>query len=231
MKHMKISLTVAILFIFLQIARGQDAKDKLAAVKASLVGSQALLRQYEWIETSIVSVKNEEKARTVNRCYYGDDGKVQKVPVVAPPPEEKKRGLRGRIAEKKREEMTEYMAEAVALVKMYAPPDPARLQAAQASGNLVVQAFPESNQVRLTFTDYLKKRDSLILDIDAKNDRLTGTRVATYIDSDKEPVTMNASFDTLHDTIVYPARIVLDAKGKNLSVVVENSGYRKIENK
>ena len=71
----------------------------------------------KWVETTVVSLKGEEKSRQMNRCYDGADGKVQKIPLTTPPPEEKKRGLRGRIVEKKKEELTDYMKSAVSLVK------------------------------------------------------------------------------------------------------------------
>jgi hypothetical protein len=206
----------------------QENKERVAAVKASLTASQALLKKYEWIETTTVSVKGEEKSRTINRCYYGDDGKLQKVPVVAPPPKEKPRGIRGKIVEQKKEELTEYMHEAVALVKSYFPPEPARIHVVQEAGKLTIQPLPGGAVVRLTLGDYLKARDSLALDIDAKRNQLRAARVASYIASDKEAVTMMADFATLQDAIVYPARITLNAEGKKLSVVVENSGHRKV---
>lgn len=228
MNILKISLVAVTVLVASEFSRAQDAKDRATAVKASLATSQSLLRQYEWIETTVVSIKGDEKSRTVNRCYYGEDGKVQKVPAVAPPKEEPKRGLRGKIAEKKKEEMTEYMHEAVALVKSYMPLDSARLHAAQEAGRLTLQPFPGGNPVRLTFAEYQKKNDSVGVDLDTKTNRLTGARIATVMESDKEPVTVAVRFDTLHDTIVYPAQITLEAKGKNLTVSIENSGYRKV---
>jgi hypothetical protein len=80
-------------------------KDHAAAVKESLQQSMATLRQYQWVETTVVSMKGEEKSRTQNSCYYGADGKLQKVPVAAPAQDEgkKKRGLRGKIVENKKE--------------------------------------------------------------------------------------------------------------------------------
>jgi hypothetical protein len=51
-------------------------KDHAAAVKESLQKSLAALRQYQWVETTTVSMKGEEKSRTQNNCYYGADGKV-----------------------------------------------------------------------------------------------------------------------------------------------------------
>lgn len=211
-------------------ALAEEPGEKVAAVKASLANSQAALRKYEWIETTVISIKDEEKARTVKRCYYGEDGKLTKVPLAEPPEAAAapKRGLRGRIVEKKKEELTEYMKEAVELVKAYVPPEPERLRAAEAEGKLTIQPLPGGGKARLTFKDYLKKSDSLGIDLDTKDNRLAGLEVATYMDSDKEPVTMTARFDAMQAGIVYPAKIVLDAKGKHLNVAIENSGYRKM---
>jgi hypothetical protein len=50
----------------------------VGALKATLAASQATLRQYEWIETTVVSLKGEEKSRKQQRCYYGADGTLQK---------------------------------------------------------------------------------------------------------------------------------------------------------
>src|SRR3954470_936306 len=58
--------------------------DQVSAVKQSLQQGLAKARQYEWIETTIISLKGEEKARTQKRCYYGADGKVQKVSLDQP---------------------------------------------------------------------------------------------------------------------------------------------------
>jgi hypothetical protein len=97
-------------------AQQPSVPERVEALKASLVASQAILKQYEWIETTVVSVKGEEKSRKQERCYFGADGGLQKVEVneseSARPP-----GLRGRLAERKKEELTDYMQRAVGLVK------------------------------------------------------------------------------------------------------------------
>ena len=69
----------------LVLAQQPTAQERVAALKASLAASQAILKQYEWVETTVVSLKGEEKSRLLNRCYHGADGKVQKVPVTTPP--------------------------------------------------------------------------------------------------------------------------------------------------
>ena len=55
--------------------------ERVAALKQSLQENQARLRRYEWVETTIISLKGEEKSRKQQRCYYGADGRVQKVPL------------------------------------------------------------------------------------------------------------------------------------------------------
>src|ERR1035441_2167440 len=59
--------------------------ERAAMLKATLAASQVVLKQYEWIETTVVSLKGDEKSRKQERCYYGADGGVQKVEVSASP--------------------------------------------------------------------------------------------------------------------------------------------------
>jgi hypothetical protein len=117
--------------IFAQEAQQMSVDQRVAALKKSLMEDQVHLKQYQWIETTAVSFKGEEKSRTQNSCSYGVDGKVQKTPVGPPPETKEKRGLRGKIIENKKEEMSEYMQQAVALVKFYVPPDPAKFRQAR----------------------------------------------------------------------------------------------------
>ncbi|MBN2506722.1 MAG: hypothetical protein JXQ71_08515 [Verrucomicrobia bacterium] len=229
---MKVSfkyLTQTVLLILplsLALAQQPTVQERVVALKASLAASQAILKQYEWVETTIVSLKGDEKSRKQERCYYGADGKVQKVLLsqTAPPP--KKRGpFRRKIAEAKQEELTDYMKEAVALVKLYMPPQPTLIQRAKDAGKVSLSPQP-GQQARLVFADYLKSRDSLTLAVDLASNRPVAAKVFTYLDSQKEPVTLDVRFGTLNNNATYAATTVLDAKGKDLRVTVENAGYR-----
>ena len=110
----------------------QTPDQRVAALKKSLADSQASLRKYEWVETTIISLKGEEKARTQKRCYYGVDGKVQKVamgnaPAAAPPAKGGGRGggrVKGAIVENKKDDIKDYMEQAAALIHKYVPPAP-----------------------------------------------------------------------------------------------------------
>jgi hypothetical protein len=210
-------------------AQEPTLEQRVIALKAALAASQAILKPYEWIETTVVSVKGEEKSRQMNRCYHGADGLVQKVPVTTPPAEEKKRGLRGRIAESKKEELTDYMKQAVALVKQYVPPDPARIQAAKDAGKLSITPLP-NQRVRLTFADYAKAGDSLALELDLASNRPLEAKVSSFLHSKEDVVTLDVRFSTLDNNATYPSTSVLEAKAKKLTVNVQNSGYRRTGN-
>jgi hypothetical protein len=124
-------------------ASAQELQQKLAAAKQNAAQNQQALRSYGWIERVELSLKGEVKSTTVNSCRYGADGKVQKTAVVEPPPPEKKRGLRGKIAENKKGEMKAELEAASALVQQYVPPDPGMMQVVMNAGTAsLAQAGP-----------------------------------------------------------------------------------------
>lgn len=228
-----VALVLAVLAVFLRpstsAAQAESVEERVAALKQSLVESQISLRQYQWIETTVVSLKGEEKSRKQNRCYYGADGVLQKVPVSASVPE-KKRGLRGRIAEHKKEELTEYMQQAVDLVKSYVPPTPDRIQAVKDAGKVSVDLIEPGKRIRLNFRDYLKPGDTLSVELNLANNHLLGLNVATYLENPQDSVDLNVRFGLLADGTTYPQQVTLNAPAKNVQVTVENSGYLKIGN-
>jgi hypothetical protein len=209
------------------VAQQPSVPERVAALKATVAASQIILKQYEWIETTVVSLKGDEKSRKQERCYYGADGKVQKTAVSASPAPAKKRGLRGKIIENKKEELSDYMKQAVALVKTYVPPNPAKIQAAKDAGKVTIEVLEPGKRGRLNFRDYEKPGDNLGVEVDLVNSRLLSVKVATYLDDAKDAVTLDVRMGQLNDGTSYASDITLDAKAKNLKVTVQNSGYRK----
>ncbi len=204
--------------------------DHVAAIKQSLQQSAAALRQYKWVETTVVSIKGEEKSRTQSSCSYGADGQVQKTPVGAAPESDSRqpRGVRGRIVENKKEEITGSMQEALALVKQYVPPDAARIQAAKDAGNLSLTPPDAQGRVRVVIKDYFKAGDSLTLELDAAANRIAGVTVASFTDTAKDAVGLKVSFAAFPDGTVYAATTTLNVAAENLDVAITNSGYEKL---
>lgn len=215
-------------FVLPGFAQQPSAVERAALLKATMAASQAVLKQYEWIETTVVSLKGEEKSRKQERCYYGADGGVQKVEVGSTPEPAKKRGLRGKIAESKKEELTDYMKSAVALVKTYVPPSPARIQAAKDAGKVSIDLLEPSKRARLNFRDYAKPGDNLGVEVDLASNRPLSLKVSTYLEDAKDAVTLDVRMGQLNDGTAYPSDVTLEAKAKKLTVTVKNSGYREV---
>jgi hypothetical protein len=237
---------VIVLAAAVAIGAGADARqpaaggaaDHVSALKQSLQQGKTLIRNYEWIETTIISMKGEEKSRKQNRCYYGADGKVQKVPVEQAAqaagdggdggrPGRRGARVKAKIVENKKEEISEYMQRAVGLVHRYVPPDPEQIQAAKAAGRVAATPQP-GGQVRLVVSQYLQQGDSLTLNLDAAANRVLGIGVNSYLDSPDDAVTLDVQMATLPDGALYAAQTTLDAKAKHMQVVIQNSGHRPV---
>ena len=202
-------------------------QQRVAMLKQWLQASQAQLRTYEWVETTVISVKGEEKSRKQNTCYYGVDGKLQKVAAAEPAADSGGGPLKKRIVAKKKEEMTTYMQEAAALIHSYVPPDPDRIQQSVNAGKMTLAPLDGGRRVQLVFKDYLKAGDSLSVDIENPTNRLMGMGVASYLaDSPSDAVQLNVGMGVLPDGTIYTAKTTLQAPAKDLTVVIENTGYR-----
>ena len=209
----------------------QTPEQRIAALKKNMAQSQAQLRKYEWVETTIISHKGEEKSRKEERCYYGADGTLQKLPVGDPQPSADQGGggrrgrMKERIIEKKKDEIQEYMQSAVALVKQYVPPNPSAIDAAKTAGNVALRPG-QAGRVRLEITNYVKSGDLMTIDVDGAANRLLGVSVNTYMDKSADAVTLAVQFTTLNDGTTYTGQTTLDAKAKEMQVVIQNTGYR-----
>jgi hypothetical protein len=205
----------------------QDPTARVTAIKQWLGQSKAQLRNYQWIETTTVSVKGEVKSTKVTSCFYDVTGALQKVPMSSSPEPKKKPGIRGAIQKDKQEEMSDYMKQAVALVKSYVPPIPEKLQAAKDAGKMSVDFLPGGQNLRLNFGDYHLPGDKLSVSLDQATNKVLAFGVASYIDDPKDAVVLAVTVGVLPDGTGYADKVTLDAKSKELQVTVTNTGYRK----
>ena len=216
------------LLVVLIVPQGLFAQqDKVAALKQSLSANQKLQQQYRWVETTVISMKGEEKSRIQKQCFYGPDGKVQKQQLTAPPEQAAPGGVKGKIVAKKKEEISAVMKQAAALVQSYVPPDPQRIQAAKAAGNLAMSPTgPDS--LRLDLRNYVKSGDTLSLGLDTARNALQTVSVKSYLESEKDAVTLDVTFARLRDGLSYPGNVVLNVPEQKIQVVVQNSNYQRV---
>ena len=208
-------------------AGAQDLQQRLAAVKQSIAANQQALRSYTWLEKTELILKGEVKATKVDSCRYGPDGKVQKTPVVQPPPPEKKRGLKGKIVANKTEDMKEELQATAALIQQYVPPAPDQIQVVMNAGTASLgQAGP--NLVAFTFPGYVKQGDALTITFDKAMTALRQLDVKTWLEKPEEPATLRIVMQSMPNGISFPGSIVLSIPASKIEVRITNSNYQKL---
>ncbi len=130
-----------------------------------------------------------------------------------------------RIVENKVDDMKDYMEKAANLIHLYVPPTAENIQKAKDAGKMMVKP-PQQGRVRVEFPDFIQPSDLMAIEVDAKALLLSALSVATYLEKPEDTVTLNVKFGSLSDGTGYTAQTTLDAKAKNIRVVVENSGHR-----
>jgi hypothetical protein len=208
------------------LPQNPELQEKLAAVKAVAAENKQMLHQYQWIETTQLTLKGDQKPPTENSCQYGPDGQVQKTPI-GPPPEQPSGGrLKERIIEKKKAEMKDYMQDVKAVLAMYVPPDPQRMQQAYQAGNVALNPVPGA--VNLVFTNYAQQGDKMTLTFDTAAKKITSLNINTYMGEEKDVVTLHVQMGSLPDGPNYAQQTVLNATAKQLVVTTTNSNYQKM---
>jgi hypothetical protein len=219
-------LVVAALVLFAVVPalpQNSELQEKLAAVKQAAAENKQRLAQYQWTETTQLTLKGDQKPARQFLCQYGPDGQVQKTPI-GPPPEQPSGGrMKQRIVEKKKEEMQQYMDDVKAVLAMYVPPDPQRMQQAYQAGN--VSFNPAPGVVNLVFSNYAQPGDKMTLTFETATKKITNLNVDTYMGEAKDAVTLQVQMAALPDGTNYPARTVLNASAKELTVTTTNSNY------
>jgi hypothetical protein len=208
-------------------AQNPELQQKAAAAKEAAARNQQALRSYSWITKTELSLKGEVKNTKIESCQYGPDGKVHKTALSDPPaPQEKKRGLRGKIVAKKTGEMKKELEDSAALVHSYIPPTAEKIQAAIAAGKLSIS--PGAGAAAIRFADYTKPGDSLTLTMDSASKLIQHITVDTYLEKPEDKVTLNVSFQSLPDGTNYAASTLLSIASSKIDVQVENSNYQKL---
>ena len=225
-KRLLIMGAMALLATVPTLPQNAELQEKLAAVKAVAAQNKQQLRQYQWIETTQLTLKGDQKPPTEDSCQYGPDGQVQKTPI-GPPPEQPSGGrMKERIIEKKKAEMKDYMQDVKAVLAMYVPPDPQRMQQAYQAGNVALNPVPGA--VNLVFTNYAQQGDKMTLTFDTAAKKITSLDINTYMGEAKDVVTLRVQMSSLPDGTNYAQQTVLDATAKQLVVTTTNSNYQKL---
>ena len=135
--------------------------------------------------------------------------------------------MKEKIVENKKEDISDYMKAAVALIHQYVPPGPQQIQAAKEAKRIAMNPQPDG-KARLVISQYLKPGDSLTIDMDPPRNR-GGSRREQLRREAGRAVTLAVQMASLPDGAIYAKQTTLDAKAKNITVVIQNAGHRPVQ--
>lgn len=211
-------------------AQNPELQARLAELKESMARNKQQLAHYSWTQQDIISLKGEEKKEELFDVQLGPDGKPQKTnldPNMSDD-ERHRRGLRGRIREKKIEEYKEYAEQMKSLMQQYVPPEKALLDQAYQQGNVMFGPAGVPNEVRIVITNYVKPQDSVTLVFNKQEKRLLSMNISSYLSDPSDAVKLNAQFSSLPDGTNHVSSVNLDGVSKQLTIAVTNTNYQKL---
>jgi hypothetical protein len=225
-KRLLLVVAIALVAGFAAHAQNPEVQQKLAAAKQAAAQNKQQLRQYQWTETTQLTLKGDPKPPSEKLCQYGPDGQIQKTPIGAPPQEPSGGRLKQRIVEKKKAEITDYMGDVKTILGMYIPPDPQKMQQAFQAGK--VSFNPVGGVVNLIFSDYAQPGDRMILAFDTATKKIISLTINTYMGQAKDAVTLQVQMASLPGGPNYAQQTILNASAKQLVVTTTNSNYQKL---
>lgn len=201
-------------------APAADAKAASARVIAVLQ-KNTTIRSYGWTESMVVSVDGKEKNKILNACSYNENNRVARTPMNAKAAEKVAGGAPGTS-----NEIDSYVTEAVAAMREYVRPDPAKLQACEDAGRVTLTPG-EENRAKLDYSDYMKKGDHLVLEIDRSLNQILTSSASTYVTNPNDRAVIRTEMSQLPDGSSYPSKITFNTPGRLMSAVVTNSDFKK----
>jgi hypothetical protein len=202
---------------------------EVSAVRAEVSRSAVALRQYTWTEHTEVLVKGDVKSSSTVICRYDGSGALTKTPVGADNDREKSKAVSRRPMVRKQADMQDYIERAISRIHTYVPPKPQQIDHLLQNGS--ASMGPSSTgKSEVRFTHYFEDGDSLVFTYDSVSKGLLRVSIASTLGSPKDPVTMEATFETLPDGVNHVASATLNAKKRNVQVKMRNVMYQKVAN-
>jgi len=212
-------------------AQGADPNltREVAAVRDELARSRAALRQYTWTEQTEVLVKGKVKSSKSVICRYDGSGELIKTPIGEAQENETASTVSKRHMVRKKAEMQDYIERAVSRIHTYLPPKPEQIEHLLQNGHATLgQSAAGKSEVR--FTHYFEEGDSVVFTYDSVSKVLLRVSMASTLGSPKDPVTMDAVFETLPDGVNHLSSATLNANAKKVQVKTRNGTYQKVAN-
>jgi hypothetical protein len=117
------------------------------------------------------------------------------------------------------------MGDVKALLAMYLPPDPQKMEQAFQAGKASLN--PAGGMVNLVFKDYAEAGDQMTLTFGTGTKKIASLSVNTYMGQSEDAVTLQVQMASLPDGTNYVQQTVLGATAKQLVVTTTSSNHQK----
>ena len=180
------------------------------------------MRNYSWNTRTEVKMDGEVKSVKVELVRFTPEGELQKAMVSDSSAGAKKpRGIRGKVASKKKKGMQEWAAELGKLLQQYSLPTSGSIL--DFLDNATVERTGQ--MVNLVGNNVIQQGDSMAILVDAGSKQLKIIEVKTSLDGDAVDVQIIS--ENLDDGLSYTARQVVKVPARKVELVVENYDFRR----
>jgi hypothetical protein len=219
----RIELGVVILLLT-AIAVSAQMDQKLA--QSQQQNAQAL-RQYTWKSRTEIRKGGETKNVQLALMRYDMNGTMQKTPISSTPQQQlPTRGLRGLIAQKKKENFLETMNSLGALARSYSELSPYEMQRFMATAMVTPEMGPQQKLFRIQGSNVLQPGDSMIVWVDAVTRKQRRVEIHTTLE--RKPVRIVSDFQDLPQGPTHMARSIVDYPSEELTLITENFDYERM---
>lgn len=185
------------------------------------------LRQYTWKSRTEIQKSGETKNVRLALVRYDSYGTLQETTISSGPQQQlPTRGIRGLIAQKKKENFMETLDGLGTLAKSYGELRPDQLQRFMATAMVTPEMSSQQKLVRISGSNVLRPGDSMTLWVDAVTRRQRKVEIQTMLE--RKPVRIVSDFEALPNGPVYMARSVVDYPGEELTLITDNFAHQRV---
>ena len=214
---------IALLLSCTLAAQAQDpAQLKELFARSQQQNAQAL-KQYSWKSRNEVRKNGESKSTQVLLMRYDANGNLQKSQIGGSQPSMPRGFIAGRIAQKKKEEISELVNDLREQVQAYSQLPPEKMQAFLASATITTKL--DQGFVLIQGGNLLQRGDSMSIWFDAKTRRQRQIEIVTFMEH--SAVKAVIEFNALPGGPTYMARTLVDYPKESLQLITENFDYQR----
>jgi hypothetical protein len=218
-----IELGVVILLLT-TVAISAQMDQKLA--QSQQQNAQAL-RQYTWKSRTEIRKGGETKGVQLAYMRYDMNGTLQKTPMASTPQQQlPTHGIRGLIAQKKKENFMETLDSLSRLAKSYSELSPYEMQRFMATAMVTPEMGMQQKLFRIQGSNVLQPGDSMTVWIDAVTRKQRRVEIQTTLE--RKPVRIVSDFQDLPQGPTHMARSVVDYPSEELTLITENFDYERM---